>query len=165
MKLFYRVISLFISIFILVACSTTSFRNNNGQYLTYQGVVKNSNTDSLYGREMIVGGGILSYQYNNGNTQIEVANSELTARGFPSGFGNPSERVIVIIPGEISSDRIQNGRLTAVGTIQEISSIQTYRSDAMVIMINAKEYQFWRQGTAGRAREQQKYGFTYTFGE
>lgn len=143
---------------ILLSACASNFGEDAKGALTYQEAISHNRV----GERVIIGGPIISYNYTQYSTQIEIANAPLS-NGTPSISGNPNERAIIVIPEIIAEERLQNVRVSAIGDIKEIAQLKRY-GNSSVIMINARDYKIWRAAsTMYNPTKKERYGYTYKF--
>lgn len=144
---------------LLTACAST-FGNQTSTALTYQEAMQQA-PDSVFGKTIVVGGPIISYNHTNSSTQIEIANAMLDKEDAPSNRGNSSERAIINIPEIIPAEQLQNVRISAIGPIIDMAEMTRY-GKSTIIMISANQYRIWRTAKPMFDPANKKhYGYTY----
>lgn len=145
----------------LSACAT-NFGDHAANALNYQEAIQLTPKEAL-GKSIIVGGPIVSYHHGNNSTQIEIANSLVNSSDTPSNKGNMKERAIINIPEHLSAEQLQNVRISAIGRITDIATMNRY-GNSTVIMISADQYHIWRTAKPMfDPNNKERYGYTYKF--
>lgn len=146
---------------LLAACAST-FGDQAKNAMTYRDVLQQS-PSAVVGKTVVVGGPIITYQYSNNSTQIEIANSILGFDDAPTMSGNMKQRAIINIPEHISEDQLQNVRISAIGQITDIAEMKQY-GNSIIIMISAEKYRIWRTTKPMfDPNNKDRYGYTYKF--
>lgn len=147
---------------LLIAACASSFGDKASSALTYKEAIQQSPKVAL-GQTIVVGGPIITYTHGNHSTQIEIANGLLDKNDAPSHRGNMNERTIINIPEYISPEQLQNVRISAIGTITDIATMNRY-GNSTVLMISAEQYHIWRTAKPMfDPNNKERYGYTYKF--